>query len=235
MDRGDADPLLLRGEDNGADLHLDGGGIGRIPIDGYGAAQVDRDFLEFAALLVPQDQRSPGKFRFGEVGPERTGVHFQQPGGNDPFALAEDEGQAAHMAIGFRCDFPGGNAGGAAQAFLRGEKTFRGTDPPQRAVMRKSKEFQFFPAGLLPESNGGEDGEIKGSEGAAQLVILDRFEGIRGIEWKQQADRGGSIRGDGTEHEREVEPGPRPRFSGQILDRDESRKRWNYGRGRHGG
>ena len=101
--------------------------------------------------------------------------------------------------------------------------------------MRKREKFQFFPATFFPESHGGEDGGVKRSEGAAQLVVLDWFESIGGIEGKKQADRGGSVRRDGPEHEREVEPGPWPRFSGQILDRDQNRQRRNHGRGRHGG
>jgi len=101
--------------------------------------------------------------------------------------------------------------------------------------MRKSEKFQFFPATLFPKSHGGQNRGIKGSEGSAKLIVLHRFERIGGIEGKKQADGGGSVRRDGPEHEREVEPGPWPRFSGQILDRDQNRQRRNHGRGRHGG
>jgi len=101
--------------------------------------------------------------------------------------------------------------------------------------MRKRKKVKLFPATLFPERHGGEDGGIKGSERAAKLVVLDRFESVRRIEGKKQADRGGPVRRDGPEHEGEVEPGPRPRLSGQILDRDQNRQRRNHGWGCHGG
>jgi len=68
------------------------GGIGGVPVDGDRAAEVDGDFLERAALVVPQDERSSGEFRLGEVGAEGTGVHFEEPGGHGAVALAEDEG-----------------------------------------------------------------------------------------------------------------------------------------------
>ena len=101
--------------------------------------------------------------------------------------------------------------------------------------MRKSEKIQFFSVALFPKSHGGENGGIKGSEGSAKLIVLHRFERIGGIQGKKQADRRGSVGRDGTEHKREIESGPWPRFSGQILDGDENRQGWNHGRGRHGG
>jgi len=150
----------------------------------------------------------------GEVGAEGTGVHFEEPGGHGAVALAEDEGQAMDMAIGFRRDFPGGDAGGATQALLGGEKTFGRTDPSQGALVRKREKFQFFPATFFPEGHGGEDGGVKGGQGAGELTVLNRFEDVGGIKGKKQADGGGSVRGDGPEHEGEIESWPGPRFSG---------------------
>lgn len=234
MDGGDADAFLFRGEDDGADFHFHRGGIGGVPVDRNRAAEVDGDFLEFAAQLVPQDEGSSGKFRLGEIGAEGAGVHFEEPGGNRTAGLAEDKGQAMDMAIGLRRDFPGGGAGRAAEAFCGREKTFRRTDSPKRAVMGERGKFQFFPAALPPEGHGGEDGGVKGGQGAGELIVLKRLKGVGGIERKEKADRGGAVRGDGAEEEGEVEPRPGPRFSGQILDGNENRQRGSHGRGRHG-
>jgi hypothetical protein len=101
--------------------------------------------------------------------------------------------------------------------------------------MRESGEFQFFPVTLLPESDGGENGRIEGGEGAGELVVLDRLEGVGGIEGEKEADGGGAVRGDGAEQKGEIEPRPGPRFPGQILDGDEGGERRRRGRGGHGG
>jgi len=140
-----------------------------------------------------------------------------------------------HVTIGFRRDFPGGDAGGATQALLGGEKTFGRTDSSQGALVRKREKLQFFPATFFPEGHGGEDGGVKGGQGAGELTVLNRFEDVGGIKGKKQADGGGSVRGDGPEHEGEIESRPGPRFSGQILDGDEDRQRGSHGRGRQGG
>jgi len=122
MDGSDADAFLLGGEDDGADFHFGGDGVGRAPVDRHGAAEIDGNFLEQAALVVAQDDGAAGEFRLGEVGSRGAGIHFQEPGGNGAVALLENEGQAVEVAIGLRGDLPGGDAGGATQAFLRGEK-----------------------------------------------------------------------------------------------------------------
>jgi len=91
--------------------------------------------------------------------------------------------------------------------------------------MGKSGEFHFFPRALFPKGHGGQNGGIKGGQGAGKLVVLKRFKGIGGIERKQQADGGRAVRRDGPKEEGEIESWPRPRFSGQILNGDENRQR----------
>ena len=79
-------------------------------------------------------------------------------------------------------------------------------------------ELQFFPAAFLTKSHRGKDRGIKSGEGAGELIILNRLEDIGGVEGKEEADRRGSIRGHGTEEEGEIEPRPRPRLPGKILN-----------------
>ena len=131
--------------------------------------------------------------------------------------------------------FPSGNPGRATEAFLRGEKAFRGTDPMKGSPVRKAGEIEFFSTPDFPEDHGRQDRSIKSGEGAAQLVILDRFEDIGGVQGKKQAHRGGPVRGDGPKQEGQIKPRPRPRFSGQILDGHQGGQRRWHGRGGHGG
>ena len=139
------------------------------------------------------------------------------------------------MPVRSRGHLPSGNAGRAAEAFLRREKAFRGTDPMKGSPMRETGEIQLFPASGFPEGNCGKHRGIEGGEGTGQLVILDRFEDVRGIQGKKKTDRGRSVGGDGPEKEGEIKPRPRPRLPGQILDDHQvGQRRWK-GRSGHRG
>ena len=101
--------------------------------------------------------------------------------------------------------------------------------------MGKAGEVQIFPVTLLPEGNRRKHRGIEGGEGAGQLVILSRFENIRGIQGKKKTDWGRWIWGDGPKKEGEIKPRPRPRFPGQILDGHQGGQRGRNGRSSHGG
>jgi len=139
------------------------------------------------------------------------------------------------LPVGSRGHFPSGNPGRATEAFLRGEKAFRGTDPMKGSPVRKAGEIEFFSTTDFPKDHGRQDRSIKSGEGAAQLVILDRFEDIGGVQGKKQAHRGGPVGGDGPEKKGEIKPRPRPRFPGQILDGHQGGQWRRSGRSTHGG
>ena len=113
VNRGNADPLLLRSEHDGTDLHFYVGGIRCAPVDGHRTAQVDGNRLQRTALFVAQDEPATREFRTGEVGPGGAGVHFQKPGGHHLVALPKDEREAVDVLIRFRSHFPGGHPRGA--------------------------------------------------------------------------------------------------------------------------
>ena len=77
--------------------------------------------------------------------------------------------------------------------------------------------------GRKREGGGGESGGEIRRQGASELVILGGLKSIGGIQGKEEADGFGSVGGHGAEGEGEIEPGPRPRFSGKVLDRNEHR------------
>ena len=116
-------------------------------------------------------------------------------------ALSKDEGKSVDLPIRPWGHFPSGNVGRTAEAFLRRQKAFRGTNPMKRSPVREAGELQFFPETGFPERDRGQHRGIEGSEGTSQLVILDRFENVRGVQGKKKTDRGRSVWGDSPEKE----------------------------------
>ena len=231
--RGDTNAFLLRSEDDRADFHLGESGIRTVPIHRDGTTQIHGNVLQIAALVVAKNDGPAGKFRLGQIRPERTGVHLQKPGRNRIVPLAEDEGQAMDMTVGFRRHFPGGGVGRATKAGFRGKEGFRGADSAESAPVGKRREGQFLSAPILREGHRGKNRGFESGEGAGQLVVLNRFQDVRGVERKKKTNGKRTVKRDGTEKEGEIEPGPGPRFPGKILDRHDGRKRRRHRRGSH--
>jgi len=64
--------------------------------------------------------------------------------------------------IRFRSHFPGGDSRRAPQTFLRGEKTFGGTESAQGTAMGNGGEWKAFGFSGFPKSDGGKQRGLEG-------------------------------------------------------------------------
>ncbi|KRP33073.1 MAG: hypothetical protein ABS32_01435 [Verrucomicrobia subdivision 6 bacterium BACL9 MAG-120820-bin42] len=199
------------------------------PVDRDGATQIKWDGLKFKILGVAQDEAPPLESGVGEISPEGLGVELQEPRGSDRVFMTEDKGQTSEKAIGIGSDFPSGGLSGTAKALFGGEERVGGSEGFDRAGVGNFGKREELGRGRRGEGGGGESGGEIRRQGAGELIILGGLKSIGGIQGKEEADGFGPIRRHGPEGKSEIEPRPRPRFSGKVLDRNKHRSGRNLG------